>query len=132
MIWTVQNSQQLQAIGEIELGSDRVIGIVAGALVEQRPEISLKFRLNPNEHTLNQSFKPTGPLSPFKNKIDLGFLLYMYNRRMWLALTSISQIRNKFAHKLEHTFASDDAEFLAAMKHLVLHEGVKFIPTHFS
>ena len=35
MIWTVQNSQQLQAIGEIELGSDRVIGIVAGALVEQ-------------------------------------------------------------------------------------------------
>jgi hypothetical protein len=75
MIWTVQNSQQLQAIGEIELGSDRVIGIVAGALVEQRLEISLKFRLNPHEHTLNQSFKPTGPLGPFKNKIDLDFLL---------------------------------------------------------
>jgi hypothetical protein len=131
LIWTVQNTEQIQAIGEIEHGSDRVIGIVAGAMVEQRLEISLKWRLRLQEHTQNQLFKPTGPLGPFKNKIDLGFLLYMYEKPMWLALTGISEIRNKFAHRIEQTFSHGDEQFNAAMKHLILHEGVKFYPNPF-
>jgi hypothetical protein len=105
--------------------------IVSGAMVEQRLEISLKYRLRPHEYAQTQLFKPTGPLGAFKNKIDLGFLLYMYERPMWLALTSISIIRNKFAHRLDQSFSYGDEEFNSAMKHLVLHEGVIFYPNPF-
>jgi hypothetical protein len=132
MIWTVQNTHQVQAIGEIEHGSDRVIGIVAGAMVEQRLEISLKWRLRPHQYTQKELFKPTGSLGPFKNKIHIGFLLYMYDKPMWLALTGIADIRNKFAHRLEQTFAGGDDEFKAAIGHLTLHEGVKFYPNPFT
>lgn len=131
MIWTVQNTEQIQAIGEIEHGSDRVVAIVGGAMVEQRLEISLKSRLRPHDYTQGQLFKPSAALGPFKNKIDLGFLLYMYEKPVWLALTAISVIRNKFAHKLDQTFRNGDDEFDTAMKHLALHEGVKFYPNPF-
>lgn len=132
MIWSVQNTEQIQAVGEIEHSrSDRVVGIVSSAMVEQRLEISLKHRLRSHEYTHKQLFKPSGPLGPFKNKIDLGFLLYMYEKSMWLALTGISQIRNKLAHRLDQTFSNGDEEFNQAIKHLTLHTGVRFYPNPF-
>ncbi len=131
MIWSVQNSDQVQAVGEIEHGPDRVIGIVAGAMLEQRLEMSLKYRLRPHDYTQNRLFRPIGPLGAFKNKIDLGFMLYMYEKPMWLALTGISEIRNKFAHKLDQTFSHGDDDFNKAMKSLILHDGVKFYPNPF-
>jgi hypothetical protein len=129
MIWTMNNSQQVQAIAEIEHSkSDRVVAIVSGAMVEQRLETSLRYRLRSHENRQEQLFKPTGPLGAFKNKIDLGFLLFMYEKPTWVALTSISQIRNKFAHQLEQSFDSGDDKFNQAMKGLSLHDGVKFYP----
>jgi hypothetical protein len=132
MIWSVQNTEQIQAVGEIEHSrSERVIAIVCGAMVEQRLEIALKFRLHCHDHTQKQLFKPSGSLGPFKNKIDLGFLLYMYEKPLWLALTGICEIRNKFAHRLDQTFHGGDDQFKASLKHLILHEGVKFYPNPF-
>jgi hypothetical protein len=132
MIWSIQKTEQIQAVGEIEhSNSDRVVAIVCGEMVEQRLEISLTYRLRPHEHAQKQLLKPTGPLGPFKNKIDLGFLLYMYDKPMWLALSSIAAIRNKFAHRLDQSFFHGDEEFNNAMKHLVLHQGVKFFPNPF-
>jgi hypothetical protein len=132
MIWSIQNTGQLNAIEEIDrTRSDRVVGIVCGAIVEQRLEISLKHRLCPHDHVQKRLFKPSGPLGAFKNKIDLGLLLYMYEKPLWLALTSICDIRNAFAHNLEQNFSNGDADFRAAMKHLKLHQGAKFYPNPF-
>ena len=133
MIWSVQNTEQIQAVGEIKHSkSDRAVAIVCGAIVEQRLELSLKWRLRPHDSTHKRLFKPSGPLGPFGNKVDLGFLLYMYDKPTWQALNSICQNRNKFAHNLSQSFSYPDKELEIAIRGLTLHEGVKFYPLPFS
>jgi hypothetical protein len=73
-------------------------------------------------------FNPIGPLGPFANKIDLGYLLYMYDLRMKYALTAISRIRNHFAHHLSQSFSSTEKEFNKCLGRLTLHHGLKFYP----
>jgi hypothetical protein len=129
MVWSVQNLQQLLAIREIQDSkSPRVAAIVGAAFVEERLELALKSRMKPDEYRLSQFFGDHGALGNFGAKVDLGYLLQMYDDTMREAMQSIARIRNFFAHSLAHTFSSQDKDFKKAMGKLVLHEGLKFYP----
>ena len=74
MIWSVQNTEQIQAVGEIEHSkSDRAVAIVCGAIVEQRLELSLKWRLRPHDFYPQATIQAERPLGAIRQQGGPGF-----------------------------------------------------------
>jgi hypothetical protein len=109
MVWALLNDDIRAGVAELTASdSDRVIALLGGAIVEEQLLQSIHLRLR---HSSVQQivFKPTGgPLGGFTPKIDLRYLLHMYEKAERKALIGIAEIRNVFAHKL--TIASIEAE----------------------
>lgn len=85
--------------------TDRMIGIVGGAHVENALYVLILSRLVPlsaNDH--NQLFDNggNGVLANFSSKIQLGFALGLFGPKTREDLDNIRHIRNAFAHSLEH------------------------------
>ena len=124
MVWSIQNQQQDKAIYEItEAQSPRVVAVVGGALIDQSLRNALEYRMRPDKDTRKKLFRENGPLGGMQNKIDLGYLLYMYDEQMQATFTGISEIRNLFAHHLDMTFEGTDQRMGQAVQKLTLHEG---------
>jgi hypothetical protein len=114
--WSIQNEQQDKAVWEIsEAQSPRIVAVVGGALIDQS--------LRPDKDTRRKLFRENGPLGGLQNKIDLGYLLYVYDEKTQAALTGISEIRNLLAHHLDMTFEGTDQRMVKAVEKLTLHEG---------
>jgi hypothetical protein len=87
---------------QVEYDSDRSAGIVAGSIAEQRLERALKSVMKKeNEKASEFLFQPSGPLGPFRTKIDLAHLLGLLSDDAYKDLTNLKNIRNDFAHRLE-------------------------------
>jgi len=128
-MWTFQNDQQMKAILELEgARSARVVAIVGGAVLEQCLQNSLQWRLLPDKVGIERMFKPTGPLGPFANKIDLGYLLYMYDKPTRDVMSGVCKIRNFFAHQLVASFDAKDKNYQKAFARLTLHKTNEFYP----
>ena len=87
---------------QIEFDSDRAAGIVAGSIAETRLEQALQSRLRTIQEIVQQLFRPSGALGPFSTKIDLAYLMRVLSDEAYRDLTNIKNIRNDFAHKLDH------------------------------
>jgi hypothetical protein len=92
---------------QIEFDSDRAAGIVAGSIAETRLEQALQSRLRPADtpklrEIVEQLFRPSGALGPFSTKIDLAYLMRLLSDEAYKDLTNIKNIRNDFAHDLDH------------------------------
>jgi hypothetical protein len=92
---------------QIEFDSDRAAGIVAGSIAETRLEQALLSRLRPADtpklqDITQQLFRPSGALGPFSTKIDLAYLIRLLSDDAYKDLTNVKNIRNDFAHKLDH------------------------------
>lgn len=86
---------------------DRVVGIVLGAMLDDRLTQVIHSKLHYNKKLFDEAFRETGPLGPFGIQADLGFMLGIYNIETHTDLKQIIKIRNKFAHSLEaETFDS--------------------------
>lgn len=90
----------LQEIGETN--NDRSAAIVCAPFVEERLADKLRSLLIKDAEIQESLFRPSGPVGSFGVKIDLGYLMGIYNRDMWKQLTAIKRIRNKFAYSLSH------------------------------
>jgi hypothetical protein len=87
---------------QVEYDSDRAAGIVAGSIAEIRLEQALRSIMKADQATIaTELFRPSGPLGPFRTKIDLAFMLGILSGDAYKDLTNIKNIRNDFAHKLE-------------------------------
>ena len=123
MVWSIKSKQQLKAVGEIERsGSARIMAVVGGAILDQSLRLALEDRMRPDKDRRRFLFRSTGPFGG-QNKVILGYLLYMYDKEIHDALDAIYMIRNSFAHNLEMSFDSKDADFVKAMEKLTLHVG---------
>jgi hypothetical protein len=92
---------------QTEFDSDRAAGIVAGSIAETRLEQALQSRLRAADTSklqdiVQQLFRPSGALGPFSTKIDLAYLMRLLSDEAYKDLTNIKNIRNDFAHKLDH------------------------------
>lgn len=92
---------------QIEFDSDRAAGIVAGSIVETRLEQAIQSRLRQADTSklqeiVQQLFRASGALGPFSTKIDLAYLMRLLSDEAYKDLTNIKNIRNDFAHRLEH------------------------------
>jgi hypothetical protein len=135
MSWAIFNKEQQIALDELEdiesPPSDRVLAIVSAALLEESLFRALDIRLRQNTNVKDKAFKMTGILGNLGAKIDVAYLLYMFEKPTRQSMEAIAGIRNFFAHNLVANFDSEDEKLRAHLKNLKLHEGKTYYPNPF-
>jgi hypothetical protein len=111
-------------------GSERIIAVVGGALLEQAVDRTLRERLINIPGLVNNLLGVDRPLGNMGPKIDLLRLLGAIDDKTRGALKGIAGVRNFFAHNLSASFDSLDDDFDKSMKRLVLHENRTHYPHH--
>lgn len=107
MVWAIFNEPMFNAVGELTAAkSDRVVAIIGGAVVEEALLQAIELRMRKSSVT-KLLFKPTGALGGFWIKIELGYILQMYDKELRRTLLGISEIRNLFAHQMVMARFSD-------------------------
>jgi DNA-binding MltR family transcriptional regulator len=109
-------------------GSERVIAVVGGALLEEAVDRTLRERLVDNPGVIKNLLEPDRPLGNIGSQIDLLYLLGAFDDRTHRALKGLARVRNFFAHCTDPSFDSLDKDFTDAMNRLVLHEGKTHYP----
>ena len=132
MLWFMLNEQQSRAIAEIEhSGSDRIVTVVGGALLDQSLRVALQSKMRQDKKAFQRLFKDSGPLAS-SNKVELAYLLHLVEEPMRDAMEAICQIRNLFAHQLDMSFKfARDQRMKDALSKLVLHKGKPYFPGSF-
>jgi hypothetical protein len=101
MPWPLLKPDHAPIIFEINDQSDRAAAIVAASFLEDRLAALLKVSMRDDPKVIRDMFGGHGPLGTFSAKIDLGFLINLYDERQHRVLHRIRTVRNKFAHGLE-------------------------------
>ena len=111
-------------------GSERVIAVVGGAMLEEAVDRSLRERLLNIPNLANNLLGIDRPLGNVGPKIDLLCLLGAFDERTCRALKGVTSVRNFFAHNLGASFDSLNEDFARAMTRLTLHENRTHYPHH--
>jgi DNA-binding MltR family transcriptional regulator len=106
-MWLTFSARAREALAELDNGSDRVIGIVAGAMIDASLTDVLRKELQPNSSNHVQDvqanlFQADGPLGSFAAKISLAYLLGYFTQEAYADLQNFKYIRNLFAHSSEY------------------------------
>lgn len=96
-MWLTEK-RRLKIIKEIERSPARSAGIVTVALIEDMLTEAIKRRLSPKD-SADQFLSYDGALGALGAKIELGFLLGLYDKRLHSNLKCLSRVRNHFAHE---------------------------------
>jgi hypothetical protein len=89
---------------ELKKQTDRGVGIVAAAVIEDALEFAIKRRLVVLSNTrAEELFGRMRPLSSLSAKIELGFALGLYDDNLRKPLNMLRGVRNEFAHNMEAT-----------------------------
>jgi DNA-binding MltR family transcriptional regulator len=132
MVWAIfPGDEHERAVLELVTGgSERVMAIVGGALLERAVDRTLRERLFDVPELVNSLLSINGPLSNMGPKIDLLRLLGAFDERTHEAMKAIARVRNFFAHDLDASLESADGKFTKPMQRLTLHENRTHYPHH--
>jgi hypothetical protein len=108
------------------------VAIVGAAMLDESLRRTLEIRFRQGTNVLDRILKPRGVLGDLGPKIDIAYLLYMFEKPARLAMEGIAEIRNYFAHNLVAQFDSTDRKFLESAKKLKLHEDRAYYPDPFT
>jgi hypothetical protein len=100
--WAIFNEEQRGALDDMHSGSDRVAGLIGGALIDAQllAALQLRMRGEDNSRAYTRATKE-GFLDSYNARVQLGYLLQMYGKETREDLEKIGEIRNKFAHMLD-------------------------------
>ena len=99
--FTLEDDRYFSITEEINKQRDRGAAIIAVAVLEDHLLAAIKAKLSNNDAKIeDKMFNGYGPLASFSARIDLGFLLGLYESEIHKALHQIRKIRNEFAHNL--------------------------------
>ena len=106
-MWVAFSDSTRKALAELETGSDRVIAVVGGAIIDSSLTDVLKQDLSIDTSDFTREiqglvFQPDGPLGNFGAKISMAYLLGYFTREAHNDLQNFKSIRNLFAHYSEH------------------------------
>lgn len=108
MLWFVSDSnlkEDLEAFDALQKDSDRGAAIIAASFVEELLEEKIKHLMRDDAEAkkeLTEIFRSSGPLGSFSAKIQFGFLMRLYGTKAYKELVIIKDVRNKFAHTVNH------------------------------
>ena len=110
-MWTLP-PDEWDVIHEIEAGPDRSAAIVAAAIVEAAISSAVSVRLKIDESDCAKKVRKeilgvNAPLGSVAAKTRLAYLLGMIGESVYLDVTCIGEIRNKFAHDSKISSFSD-------------------------
>ena len=101
MTWTLRDIENdREIVRAIDGHDDRAAAILAGAYLEDRLLATIKTRLVSDGKALKRFFTGIGPLVTFSAKIDLSYLLGIFDPKTTEILHIVRSIRNEFAHNL--------------------------------
>ncbi len=103
---------------------DRGTALIAGAYLDTQLEYMLRDFLVEDKKEVEQLFEVAGPLATFSAKIRMAYTLALIAPYEFQDLTTIRNIRNRFAHSLE-PLTFDDQDVGAECKKLQMHFVVK-------
>ena len=129
MTWAIFEETHLGAIREILNGSDRVVAIVGGALLDDTLRRTLRERLRNHKDIENKLFKVGGALGNMVPKIDMLFMLQAIEKPVRDTLYGLADIRNLFAHNLNADLKSG-GKMAEAVAKLTLHVDREKWPHH--
>ena len=124
------NEREQAVIELVTAGSERVIAIVGGALLEQAVDRTLRERLLNVPELVNSLLLVDRPLGNMGPKIDLLRLLGAFDERTHKAMKGIARVRNFYAHHLDASFSSQNKDIAKAMSQLTLHRNRTHYPHH--
>jgi DNA-binding MltR family transcriptional regulator len=101
--WYVEGEEEIAAVHELEIASDRTSAIVAAAFIETRLEYIIRARLANETKVLDNLFRGSGPLGNFSTKADLALLVGVISSDAHKDLVVLKNVRNEFAHNLSST-----------------------------
>ena len=88
--------------------SDRAVGVLAPAYLDEVLTRAIRAKLLPTTSTANLVSSDRGPLASFASKIDLARSLGLIEEITWKNLHVLRKIRNDFAHDVDlHDFSHD-------------------------
>ena len=101
-MWTHLDEASHRLISaEIDRQEDRGAAIIAAAFLEDRLLFCLANHFKNRDRFLeNQLFRGLGPLSSFSAKIDIAFLLGIFDQEGRDQIHIIRRVRNAFAHTM--------------------------------
>jgi DNA-binding MltR family transcriptional regulator len=99
MAWMTNSDDDRPILEEIEKQTDRAAALIAVAYLEERLLAAIKSRLVNDGKTHDKIFRGSGPVSAFSAKIDLAFLLGIYDAKVQKMFHTVREIRNEFAHE---------------------------------
>jgi DNA-binding MltR family transcriptional regulator len=102
MVWWVGGSDTIaDAIRQLERNSDRAVGIIAAAMLEEHITNAIKRRWRDAPVAAQRLLQIDGPLGNFRPKIDLVFLMGLISPEGHQDMRLITKVRNRFAHYLD-------------------------------
>lgn len=101
MSWLMEDPSYTKVIAEIESQTDRAAALIASSLLEDRLLKLIKSSAVGHIAIENKMFKGSGPLASFSAKIDLGFILGLFDAEVHKRQHTIREIRNEFAHNIQ-------------------------------
>jgi hypothetical protein len=115
MSWLVEDNSYGEVIAEIERQSDRAASLIAASLLEDRLLKLIKSTLVGHKTIEDKMFKGSGPVASFSAKIDLAFVMGLFDDDVHKRMHTIREIRNEFAHNVRPLhFASQRPKALCA------------------
>jgi hypothetical protein len=105
-MWIYRDQSEADFIREISTLSDRLIGILAPIVLEERLKSAIQHRWVDNAISggttiLKDLFGPSGEMGSFGTKVRVGFAIGLYGPESYADLVRIGKTRNEFAHKLD-------------------------------
>jgi hypothetical protein len=131
MVWALLDADQANAVQEIiKSGSERIMAVVGGAILDESLRRTLEERLRKDSKQSDFLFDVGGPIGNLRPKICLAYQLYAIEKPTRKACEGIAEIRNFFAHNLVASFDSTDKAMTTALTKLTLHDGRTHYPFH--
>jgi len=108
MTWAIfPDEKDTRAVIELlTTGSERVMAVVGGALLEEAIDRTLRERLLKIPRLVDNLLEVDRPLGNMGPKIDLLRLLGAFDDKAHLAMKGIAGVRNFFAHHLDASLES--------------------------
>lgn len=132
MVWAILNDTIMAGVNEfVDHQSERVVAILGGSVAEEALARAMYTRFRVSSMR-DEVFKDRGALGAFRSKIEIAYLLGMYEKPARLALVGISEIRNFFAHGLTvRSFDTSDKGLDDSFAKLTLHGLYRKYPSPF-
>lgn len=106
MAWVPRDAVEAEFLRESEQLPDRVVGIVAPVMIDERLKLAIQVRwndckLNKDASLLDTLFRDGGAMGSFDTRIRVAFAIGIYGPEVLKDLREIIRIRNMFAHRME-------------------------------